>query len=163
MNKFSSKFSTSTTSQANAASSVSINDGDLPPPQTSSEKSSPEQDCEQKQTSWLHTVKGKIAKTVEEKYTEYKNEKEMRKLHQINASGGHLNSQFNIEGSFDEFLLENEEEDVEEKAENNFLTHSYSEDQIVTKKNEELRLNLPRVLACGSPLNAPNFTCNMPN
>ena len=32
--------------------------------------------------TWLHTVKGRIAKTVEEKYTEYKNEKEMRKLNQ---------------------------------------------------------------------------------
>ena len=57
------------------------------------------QESEQKHTSsWLHTVKGKIAKTVEEKYTEYKNEKEMRKLNQHSNASSNLSSQFNIEG-----------------------------------------------------------------
>merc|ERR1712083_212132 len=105
--------SSSSGNQGQPNPSVSINDGDLQP-----EKSSPtDQDSEQKITSsWLHTVKGKIAKTVEEKYTEYKNEKEMRKLHQnSNAHSSNLSNQFNIDGSFDDFLLENDDadEDVE--------------------------------------------------
>ena len=89
LNKFSSKFSTnSSTNQANSGTSVSINDGDLVPI-LSTEKSSPDLNLQESENqkgaaggTWLHTVKGRIAKTVEEKYTEYKNEKEMRKLHQ---------------------------------------------------------------------------------
>ena len=90
LNRFSSKFSTnsSTANQANSGTSVSINDGDLVPI-LSTEKSSPDLNLQESENqkgaaggTWLHTVKGRIAKTVEEKYTEYKNEKEMRKLHQ---------------------------------------------------------------------------------
>ena len=78
LNRFSSKFSSNSGGQQNFAS---INNGDLAPISvTNSDKSSPDHDLEQTKSSWLHTVKGKIAKTVEEKYTEYKNEKEMRKL-----------------------------------------------------------------------------------
>ena len=89
--------------------------------------------------TWLHTVKGRIAKTVEEKYTEYKNEKEMRKLHQqTNAHSSNLSNQFNIDGSFDDFLLENDDADedvVVEEKDKNYLTHSLSEDIIAVSKN----------------------------
>lgn len=84
LNKFSSKFSQSTPNTS------SINDGDLPPLEKSSQEDLSKQ-------SWLHTVKGKIAKTVEEKYTEYKNEKEMRKL---------MNNPPNNLECFDDLLLE---------------------------------------------------------
>merc|ERR1712083_377585 len=107
--------SSSSGNQGQPNPSVSINDGDLQP-----EKSSPtDQDSEQKITSsWLYAVKGKIAKTVEEKYTEYKNEKEMRKLHQNSNASSNLNSQFyNPEGSFDDFLLDNDD-DLEPKRKN---------------------------------------------
>ena len=73
------------------------------------------QESEQKHTSsWLHTVKGKIAKTVEEKYTEYKNEKEMRKLK-------------------DEFedISEEDSPDNDKLLE---LPHSFSEDSIAAKE-----------------------------
>ena len=102
MNRFSSKFSNSPNSQNN---STSINNGDLPPI-INTDKSSPETTTEtpggENNKSWLQNVKGKIAKTVEEKYTEYKNEKEMRKLQQNpNAS------QFAI----DDLLLESDDLD----------------------------------------------------
>jgi hypothetical protein len=49
-----------------------------------------------------------------------------------------LSSQFNIDGSFDEFLLENDEADEDvllEEKEKNYLTHSLSEDAIAVSKN----------------------------
>jgi len=147
LNRFSSKFSTnsSTANQSNSGTSVSINDGDLVPI-LSTEKSSPDLNLQESENqkgaaggTWLHTVKGRIAKTVEEKYTEYKNEKEMRKLHQQpNAHSSNLSSQFNIDGSFDDFLLENDEADedvIVEEKEKNYLTHSLSEDAIGVSKN----------------------------
>ena len=49
-----------------------------------------------------------------------------------------LSNQFNIDGSFDDFLLENDDADedvlVEEK-DKNYLTHSLSEDTIAISKN----------------------------
>ena len=122
---------------------MSINDGDLVPI-LSTEKSSPDLNLQESENqkgaaggTWLHTVKGRIAKTVEEKYTEYKNEKEMRKLHQqTNAHSSNLSNQFNIDGSFDDFLLENDDADedvVVEEKDKNYLTHSLSEDTALSK------------------------------
>jgi hypothetical protein len=51
-------------------------------------------------SSWLHQVKGKIAQKVEEKYSEYKNEKEMKKL--MNDTGGSFDS------NFDDFIFEDD-------------------------------------------------------
>ena len=49
-----------------------------------------------------------------------------------------MSNQFNIDGSFDDFLLENDDADedvlVEEK-DKNYLTHSLSEDTIAVSKN----------------------------
>ena len=49
-----------------------------------------------------------------------------------------MSNQFNIDGSFDDFLLENDDADedvVVEERDKNYLTHSLSEDTIGASKN----------------------------
>ena len=49
-----------------------------------------------------------------------------------------MSNQFNIDGSFDDFLLENDDADedvVIEEKDKNYLTHSLSEDVIAVSKN----------------------------
>ena len=49
-----------------------------------------------------------------------------------------MSNQFNIDGSFDDFLLENDDADedvVVEEKDKNYLTHSLSEDVIAVSKN----------------------------
>ena len=59
---------------------------------------------------------------------------------QTNAHSSNLSNQFNIDGSFDDFLLENDDadEDVEvEEKDKNYLTHSLSEDTALSKNFDD--------------------------
>ena len=96
-----SKFSNFKTSQTNP---TSINNGDIEP--TSNDNDGVET------KSWYSAVKGKL----EEKYTEYKNEKEMRKL---------LNSQ----NDFEDFTIDDQDIDNENEKLIS-LPHSFSEESI---------------------------------
>ena len=121
-NKLSTKFGSSANT---STSSIVPNDNSTP-------VQDPPPDTDRKE-SWLHHVKGKIAQKVEEKYTEYKNEKEMKKL--INHSSG--SSQiFNID---EDFLFE--ASDDEEKLIS--IPHSYSEDSLPVQ-DSEMNLGLRR-------------------
>lgn len=134
LNRFSSKFSSSSATAAGAVSTApntSINNGDLQPSSLSvssaaisgdntTEQSSAE---ETRQSSWLNTVKGKL-KTVEEKYNEYKNDKEMRK--------NLMTSNPNIEVAFEDILDLEEENEFEAESIAKSLPHSFSEDSILT-------------------------------
>ena len=92
---------------SNFKSGSSINNGDIEPTTETNEVPS-------ENRSWIRAVKGKL----EEKYTEYKNEKEMRKL----------KNEFNED-------LEEEAETEEEKLIS--LPHSYSEDSIAKEPTED--------------------------
>ena len=87
-------------------------------------------------SSWLHQVKGKIAQKVEEKYSEYKNEKEMRKL--MNDTGGSFDS------NFDDFMLEDDDTIDDFKIEDDkqpIIAHSFSDESIV-KETEDMHLGM---------------------
>jgi hypothetical protein len=93
LNKLSSRIHHSQPQTINNVDSGEINNGPEIKPgilsdnaaASTSNKSSPEEEPTNQtpgnsiRPSWLHQVKGRITKTVEEKYTEYKNEKEMRR------------------------------------------------------------------------------------
>ena len=86
--------------------------------------------------SWYHQVRGKI----EEKYTEYKNEKDMKRLQN---EGG-----LNFDSNLDDLLMDDDEYDDNEKAsvEKNdekivkTLSHSFSDDSIPIKETDEMNL-----------------------
>ena len=134
MNKFS-KFSSK-------SPNPSINNGD--PQQQSNEISSNILDEElnnvsgvgvgQPKPSWYHQVRGKI----EEKYTEYKNEKDMKRLQ---------NESLNFDSNLDDLLLDDDENDDNEnefaEKDDKFvktLSHSFSDDSIPVKESDEMNL-----------------------
>ena len=62
-----------------------------------------------------------------------------------------MSNQFNIDGSFDDFLLENDDADedvVVEERDKNYLTHSLSEDTIGASKNFDDQCGKWNLLIC---------------
>ena len=139
LNKFS-KFSSK-------SPNPSINNGD--PQQQSNEISSNILDEElnnvsgvgvgQPKPSWYHQVRGKI----EEKYTEYKNEKDMKRLQNETS--------LNFDSNLDDLLLDDDENDDNEnefvEKDDKFvktLSHSFSDDSIPVKESDEMNLGTGR-------------------
>ena len=79
-------------------------------------------------SSWLHQVKGRIAKTVEEKYTEYKHDRELKRqaLSKANAA--------NTDEPFEEL---NFDESADGAGLSQSLPHSFSDDQLIAGNNIE--------------------------
>ena len=87
----------------------------------------------QTKASWYHQVRGKI----EEKYTEYKNEKDMKRLQ---------NESLNFDSNLDDLLLDEDDDDNEnefvDKDEKivKTLSHSFSDDSIPVKEPDEMNI-----------------------
>ena len=109
----------------------------------------------QPKPSWYHQVRGKI----EEKYTEYKNEKDMKRLQNENS--------LNFDSNLDDLLLDDDDDDNEnefvEKDDKivKTLSHSFSDDSIPVKESDEMNLGrdatFSRNFSCKFIQNLLNF------